>query len=156
VFNPVLGEMFEAVRGRGATLNGRPISCSAEPSLSRALVGTELGVGREAETVEAVFDRIRRVSSASRSIRCGGSCAMGLCGVATGRLDAFYEIGFGGPWDVAAASLILTEAGGKVLDPGGGALSLTSRRVLGTNAHLAEQMAAVLSQAKTSQHEPQP
>lgn len=44
---------------------------------------------------------------------------MNMCGVASGRLDAFYEIGYGGPWDVAAGALIVTEAGGKVLDPSG-------------------------------------
>jgi len=52
-----------------------------------------------------------------RGIRCLGSCALNLCGVAMGRLDAFYEVGFGGPWDVAAAALILEEAGGQVPPP---------------------------------------
>lgn len=54
------------------------------------------------------------MAAATRGIRCLGSCALNLCGVAMGRLDAFYEIGFGGPWDVAAAALILEEAGGQV------------------------------------------
>lgn len=55
-----------------------------------------------------------QVAAATRGIRCLGSCALNLCGVAMGRLDAFYEIGFGGPWDVAAAAIILEEAGGQV------------------------------------------
>jgi len=49
-----------------------------------------------------------------------GSCALNLCSIAAGRADAFYEIGFGGPWDVAAGALILEEAGGAVADPAGG------------------------------------
>jgi len=49
-----------------------------------------------------------------------GSCALNLCSVAAGRADVFYEIGFGGPWDVAAGALILEEASGTVADPAGG------------------------------------
>ncbi len=52
--------------------------------------------------------------------QCIGSCALNLCSIAAGRADAFYEIGFGGPWDVAAGALILEEAGGAVTDPTGG------------------------------------
>ena len=54
------------------------------------------------------------------SVQCVGSCALNLCSIAAGRADAFYEIGFGGPWDVAAGGLILEEAGGAVKDPAGG------------------------------------
>lgn len=79
-----------------------------------------------------------------------------LRSVAMGRLDGFYEIGFGGPWDVAAASLILTEAGGEVADPAGGAFELHSRRVLGTNGQLRGGLAAIIGAAKCSPAEPQP
>ena len=54
-------------------------------------------------------------------VQCSGSCALNLCSVAAGRCDVFYEIGFGGPWDVAAGALVLTEAGGVVADPAGAA-----------------------------------
>lgn len=73
-----------------------------------------------------------------------------------GRLDAFYEIGFGGPWDVAAAALVLEEAGGRVADPAGGAFSLQSRRVLGANSQLIEPLAHIIADAKCSAAEPQP
>lgn len=78
------------------------------------------------------------------------------CSVAMGRLDAFYEIGFGGPWDVAAAALILEEAGGRVADPAGVEFSLHSRRVLGTNGRLLEGLARIIAGAKCSAAEPQP
>ena len=52
-------------------------------------------------------------------MQCVGSCALDLCSVAAARSDMFYEIGFGGPWDVAAGALVLTEAGGVVIDPAG-------------------------------------
>jgi len=71
-----------------------------------------------------------------RSLRLCGSCAMNLCGVACGRLDLFYELGFGGPWDVAAGALILQEAGGHVFDPSGSQFNMMSRRVAASNKHL--------------------
>ena len=73
-----------------------------------------------------------------------------------GRLDAFYEIGFGGPWDVAAAALVLEEAGGEVVDPAGGTFNLQSRRVLGANSQLIEPLARIIAGAKCSATEPQP
>ena len=79
---------------------------------------------------------------------------MNLCSVAMGRLDAFYEIGFGGAWDVAAAALILEEAGGLVLDPAGGDFDLMARRVLGGTPEVARQLADVLKECKTSSAEP--
>jgi inositol-phosphate phosphatase/L-galactose 1-phosphate phosphatase len=154
VFNPILNELFTAVKGGGAFLNGQRISCSQQNDLRKALVATEIGTTRDAETMAAVFERVRRVTEAARSLRCCGSCAMNLCGVACGRLDAFYEINFGGCWDVAAGSLILQEAGGKVQDPCGKPFDVMSRRVLGSNAHVGEAMAAVLVQCTTSPAEP--
>ena len=74
--------------------------------------------------------------------------------VPAGRLDAYYEIGLGGCWDVCAAVLVLTEAGGRVLDPAGGPFNLMSRRVLGTNAHLAEAASSVLGIAQYAANEP--
>lgn len=52
-----------------------------------------------------------------RSLRMTGSCALNLCGIACGRLDLFYELGFGGPWDVAGGAVIVKEAGGVLFDP---------------------------------------
>lgn len=95
------------------------------------------------------------LTSAVRSVRCCGSCALNLCGVACGRLDAFYEIGFGGCWDVAGASVILQEAGGRVLDPAGGPFDIMSRRVLGANASLGPAVASILAKAPVSDQEPQ-
>ena len=92
----------------------------------------------------------------TRTVRAMGSCALDMCCVACGRADISYEIGFGGPWDVAAASLIVEEAGGKVLDPAGGPFNIMSRRIMVTNAHLAEAASSVLSGMKLGPHEPKP
>lgn len=72
------------------------------------------------------------------------------------RLDAYYEIGLGGCWDLCAAVLVLEEAGGRVLDPVGGPFNLMGRRVLGTNTHLAEAAAAVLAACPLAPGEPEP
>eukprot|EP00798_Chlamydomonas_sp_ICE-L_P012607 gene12607-15833_t len=152
VLNPILGELFTASLGGGAQLNGIPIDCSDCSDLGKALVATEVGTTRDEATMDAIFDRIRSLANNVRSLRCCGSCAMNLCGVACGRLDAFYEVGFGGCWDVAAGALIVTEAGGRVLDPAGGPFNVMGRRVLGTNSQLADPITSILKHCKTSIH----
>ncbi|KAE9461611.1 hypothetical protein C3L33_06484, partial [Rhododendron williamsianum] len=68
-----------------------------------------------------------------RSLRMCGSCALDLCGIACGRLDLFYELGFGGPWDVAGGAVIVKEAGGVIFDPSGKEFDITSQRVAASN-----------------------
>lgn len=136
VFNPILQEMFTARRGGGAFLNGRRIHASAQTELGSALLATEVGTKRDEETVGATTGRIHDLLFEVRSLRLSGSCAMNLCGVACGRLDLFYELGFGGPWDVAAGWIIVEESGGRIFDPSGGPFDIMSRRVAASNAHL--------------------
>ncbi|KAK9842701.1 hypothetical protein WJX74_000846 [Apatococcus lobatus] len=156
VYNPVMNEMYTAVRGTGAFLNSKPISVSQTAQLGASLVATEIGTTRDSETVAAIFDRISAVTAQVRSIRCNGSCALNLCSVASGRLDGFYEIGFGGPWDVAAAALIVQEAGGHILDPNGSPFHVMARRVLAANPRIASSLAGILAKCKVSQAEPGP
>ena len=155
VYNPVLDELFVGVRGAGATLNGEPIRVSDTGRLSSALVATELGVHRDRETMDATFRRVQALAGGARSLRCSGSCACNMTSVACGRLDAFYEIGFGGPWDCAAAAVIVREAGGEGLDPEGEAFDVMSRRVLATNGKLSAEVATILKGAGTAASEPQ-
>lgn len=136
VYNPILNELFTAVKGGGAFLNGQRISVSEEHDIGKAQVATEIGVHREKEVVDATLKRIGGLLLEIRSLRMCGSCAMNLCGVALGRLDAFYELSFGGPWDVAAGVLIVEEAGGLVFDPSGGDFDIMSQRVACSNRHL--------------------
>lgn len=156
VYNPVLNEMFTAVQGGGATLNGQPIQVSETAETASALLATEVGVSRDNDTMDAITGRVRQLTQQSRSLRCGGSCALNMCGVACGRLDAFYEIGFGGPWDTAAATIVVREAGGQVLDCAGGEFDLMARRVLAANARLGPQYAKLLAAAPLAAAEPQP
>ncbi|KAK2077671.1 hypothetical protein QBZ16_004517 [Prototheca wickerhamii] len=140
VYNPVLGELYRAVRGGGAFLNDAPICVSDRRSLKEALFATELGIRRDDEFLDIAFERIKTVLRESRSVRCGGSCALNLCSIAQGRLDAYFEYGLGGPWDMAAGAVILTEAGGRVLDPSGGPFNVMSRRTLSEHAGLIERL----------------
>jgi myo-inositol-1(or 4)-monophosphatase len=117
VYLPVGDEMFTAVRGRGAFLDGRPLRASDRSELSTALVGVGFSYlverrTRQAQLVAALLPRIR-------DIRQFGSAAGHLCLVAAGRLDAFYEEGLN-PWDTAAGALIAAEAGAIVTDVDGG------------------------------------
>ena len=96
---------------------------------------------RDSTVMDATYGRLRELTKHVRSVRCCGSCAINLCGVAMGRLDAFFEINFGGPWDVAAGALVVEEAGGEVVDPfTAGPLGLMDRRVLAGSKGLPAQI----------------
>ena len=112
VFDAAHGQLFAAALGGGATLDGEPIHVSAKADLATALTGT--GFGYEPEQRREQGRVLARVVPQVRDIRRGGSAALDLCSVACGRLDAYYELGLG-PWDFAAAGLIVREAGGETL-----------------------------------------
>ncbi|XP_047330663.1 inositol monophosphatase 3 isoform X2 [Impatiens glandulifera] len=136
VFNPIMNELFTGISGEGAFLNGNPIKVSSQSELVKALLCAEAGTKRDKATLDATTNRINNLLAKVRSIRMCGSCALDLCGVACGRIDLFYEVGFGGPWDVAGAAVIVKEAGGSVFDPSGGEFDITAQRVAATNYEL--------------------
>lgn len=141
----------------GEEKGSKPIRVSGETDLSRSLVGTEIGVSEDPLVVDAIFGRVKALASRARSLRCGGSCALGLCGVASGRLDAFYEIGFGGVWDCAAGAAVLLEAGGVLLDPSGSEFDVDARRVLAASSEaVARDAARVLGEVELGPGEPRP
>ncbi|HEX3826648.1 MAG TPA: inositol monophosphatase family protein [Sporichthyaceae bacterium] len=105
---PNVGETFAAVRGGGATCNGHPLRLGPGPSLDQALVATGFGYAAARRANQAAV--LQSVLPAVRDIRRFGACAVDLCLVATGRVDAYFERGVQ-PWDHAAGSLIATEAG---------------------------------------------
>ena len=108
VYNPYLDEMFTAVKGEGAYLNGRPIRVSARPLKDGIVIfGTATYYEELAErTFALAYDYYKR----SLDVRRSGSAALDLCSIAAGRAELFYELRLC-PWDYAAASLIVTEAG---------------------------------------------
>ena len=117
VYNPVTGELFQARRGAGATLNGKPIGVAPPVELGSALVAT--GFGYLAERRLAQASVVAGLLPEVRDIRRFGSAALDLCAVACGRVDAYYELGLN-DWDFAAGSLIAREAGARCTDLSGG------------------------------------
>ncbi|SDH33480.1 inositol monophosphatase family protein [Nonomuraea jiangxiensis] len=108
---PARGEVYTAALGAGAWLGGVPLRCNSGVPLAQALVATGFGysVARRAvqgEVVAAVLPKVR-------DIRRGGSCAVDLCSLAAGRVDAYYERGVN-YWDFAAAGLVATESGARL------------------------------------------
>ncbi|GAB2301002.1 Mitochondrial inner membrane peptidase complex subunit [Dionaea muscipula] len=138
VYNPIMDELFTGVRGKGAFLNGNPIKASSKDELVKSLLATEAGTKRDKLTLDVTSNRINSLLSKVRSIRMSGSCALNLCGIASGRLDLMYEFGYGGPWDVAAGVVIVEEAGGLVFDPSGKEFDITVTRVAASNPLLKE------------------
>lgn len=123
VFNPFIDELFAAALGHGATLNGRPIVVSTETRLAHALCGTGFGYEEAVRKVQGAV--VARLVGEVRDIRRAGSAALDLCAVACGRLDIYYERGVR-DWDVAAAGLIVREAGGRAGTLDGGPLTTES------------------------------
>jgi myo-inositol-1(or 4)-monophosphatase len=105
------GEVFTASLGGGAWLGGERLRCNTGVPLSQALVATGFGYLRERRAVQAQV--LASVLPRVRDIRRGGSCAVDLCSVASGRVDAYYERGTN-YWDFAAAGLVATEAGARI------------------------------------------
>jgi myo-inositol-1(or 4)-monophosphatase len=114
VFDPVRDEMFTAARGFGAFLNGEPMKVTRPGKLANALLVTGIPF-RSLDRLENYLESFRSFISGSAGIRRDGSAALDLAYVACGRYDGFWEMGLSS-WDVAAGSLLVTEAGGVVTD----------------------------------------
>jgi myo-inositol-1(or 4)-monophosphatase len=134
VFDALKRETFFAVRGRGARLNSKPIRVSATPSLDLALLATGFPYDRR-ERRNFYLTFWEAFMMRTQGVRRTGSAALDLCYVACGRVDAFWEFGLR-PWDVAAGSLIVSEAGGRVTNLDGSALDIDARKILASNGRL--------------------
>lgn len=146
IYDPYLDEMFTAELGKGAFLNGRPIHVSDRGlEKSVVMVGT---MPYARELADRTFALARKFYDASLDIRRSGSAAIDICAVAAGRTEVFYELMLW-PWDYAAGSLIVQEAGGVAMNCEGTALSLTeASSVLITNAASHEAAAAILREVR--------
>lgn len=141
VLDPVRDELFQAVRGRGATVNGRPIGVTTETEPIRAMLGT--GFAYVAATQHENLEVFARMLPKVRSIRRPGAAALDLCYVACGRMDGFWELKLS-PWDVAAGWLIIQEAGGTVTSGDGAPYTLGGRALVASNGHLHGRLIALL------------
>ncbi|OUT98882.1 MAG: inositol monophosphatase [Betaproteobacteria bacterium TMED41] len=112
VYDPSRDELFTASKGRGAYLNDRRLRVSKQIRLQSSLIATGFPP-RDPDLFDSYYSVLQTISKSSISIRRIGSAALELCYVASGRFDGFFEIGLM-PWDSAAGSLIVQEAGGFV------------------------------------------
>jgi myo-inositol-1(or 4)-monophosphatase len=148
VYNPMADEMFVAERGAGAYLNGEKLAVSKESSLDNSLLAT----GFPPDTLNNMqnnMESFKYLTSHCHGVRRDGSAALDLCFVAAGRLDGFWERKLA-PWDVAAGSLIVEEAGGSVTNLEGGAMELASGHILATNGLIHRQVMDGLEKVRST------
>jgi myo-inositol-1(or 4)-monophosphatase len=114
IYDPGRNELFVASKGRGAYLNDRRIRVSKRTHLRDALIGTGFPF-REIAHLDEYLRMFKAVTENTAGVRRAGAAALDLAYVAAGRLDGFWELGLS-PWDMAAGSLLIFEAGGLVAD----------------------------------------
>jgi myo-inositol-1(or 4)-monophosphatase len=132
IFDPVRNEAFVASRGHGAQLNDRRIRVSTRSRLEECVLGTGIPPGAVATHLDPYMDMLKDFTGTCRAIRRAGAAALDLAYVAAGRTDGFWEIGLQ-PWDIAAGTLLVREAGGFVGDFSGGDDFMRSGNIVAAN-----------------------
>ncbi|TET34624.1 MAG: inositol monophosphatase [Planctomycetota bacterium] len=148
---PMLDAVYAAERGCGANRNGAPIHVSDVSDLLHALVATGFAYNRH-ESEANNIDNFSRIVTEVQGIRRCGSAAIDLCLVASGVYDAFWELWLA-PWDVAAGSIIVREAGGTVTDLDGKDNFIYGRNIVASNGRLHETVRSRLTGADNVRRE---
>src|SRR5207249_2144671 len=146
VFDPNRDELFVAERGRGATVNGQPLAVSAAATLGESLLATGFPYNIR-ETADNNLREYAAFAVRTRGVRRMGSAVLYLAWLATGRLDGYWELTLG-PWDAAAGSLLVEEAGGRVTNLTGGALDLDAPALVASNGRIHDALLAVLTEVR--------
>ncbi len=144
VYSPRLGEHFEAVKGKGAFLNNHPIKVSQTRNLRESLLATGFPYYIY-KNPRGILELFEKMTVLVQGVRRPGSAAIDLCYVAAGRFDGFWEEGLN-PWDTAAGSLIVTEAGGNVTDYQGFPYTPYQNNIMASNSLIYKAMLKVLNQ----------
>lgn len=144
IYEPNRDEMFTAEKGKGAFCNGRPIHVSAQAELQQSLLVTGFAYNFRQEEKFNNFNHFRNFMNNSLAVRRDGVAGVDLCYVACGRYDGFWEL-YLKPWDIAAGSLIVTEAGGNVTSFDGSAFDVYGPEILATNRLIHPTMSGVLA-----------
>ena len=132
-YDPVRNELFTAEKGGGATLNGAPISVSPRSEIPDCLLGFDMGYVDEKAVL--ALDMVKALWPGMQSIRIMGSGALGLAYAACGRVDIYFHHRLY-PWDTASGLLLVSEAGGTVVDKHGAPATLDSESVVASSPHL--------------------
>ena len=144
IYDPSRQELFTAIRGMGALLDGRKIRVSKQRTLQGALLGTGFPYRDQLDWLEVYLDIFIDFTRIVGAIRRPGSAALDLAYVASGRYDGFWEFGLK-PWDVAAGVLLIQEAGGLVKSMIPGEDAVESGSLLCGNPHLFDPMSEIVS-----------
>ncbi|HMO81411.1 MAG TPA: inositol monophosphatase family protein [Pyrinomonadaceae bacterium] len=141
-YDPTRDELFAAEKGRGATLNGKPIRVSTTDDIGNALLvtGFPYDIKHRGQFARHLTDFLL----SSRGVRRDGSAAIDMAYVACGRFDGFWEEGLN-PWDVAAGKLLIEEAGGVVSYYDGSKFSIYAPPIVASNGSIHAAMLEVLS-----------
>ena len=142
VYDPMRQELFTASRGEGAQLEGRKIRVSTQRTLEGALLGTGLPFRANDAHIDDYLAMLKVLMATAAGVRRPGSAALDLAYLAAGRIDGFWEFGLS-PWDTAAGTLLIQEAGGRVGTPGGSEYALGPNVVAG-NPKVYEGLLAVI------------
>jgi myo-inositol-1(or 4)-monophosphatase len=129
VYDPLRQELFTASRGQGAHVDGRRIRVSGQKQLERSLIGTGFPYRQVDKDIGPYLEMLGKIIRSTSGVRRPGAAALDLAYVAAGRLDAFWETGLA-PWDLAAGSLLVREAGGMISGLDGSENFLTTGHVL--------------------------
>jgi myo-inositol-1(or 4)-monophosphatase len=143
IFDALKKELFVARRGAGASLNRKPIRVSGVRTLDMALLATGFPYDRR-ERRRFYLCFWEAFMLRTHGVRRTGSAALDLAWVACGRVDAFWEFGLK-PWDVAAGSLLVEEAGGRVSNMDGARLDISAAQIIASNSKLHRQMVETLA-----------
>ncbi len=136
--NVATGESFWASLGGGAWSEQGRLKVSDARSLSESLLVTGFPYDRR-QRADFYLCFVRAFMIAGQGIRRDGAAAVDFAHIAAGRADGFWEFGLQ-PWDVAAGSLLVTEAGGKISDPAGGMLDLARPQIVASNGWIHDEM----------------
>ena len=146
VYDPMRDELFAAERGGGATLNNRPIRVSKIDDLMQSLLSTGFPYDIKTSTLKNL-DHWANFAMNAQALRRDGAAALDLCYVACGRFDGFWELNLS-PWDTAAGTLIVTEAGGRVTNFKGDKFSNYEPQVVASNGLIHDRMIEVLAMSQ--------
>ncbi len=146
VYDPSRDELFVAERGGGAWLNDRRMSVSTTATLDTSLLATGFSYDMRTNPDNNLTE-YATFSVRARAVRRMGSALLDLAYVAAGRFEAFWELTLG-PWDVAAGSILVEEAGGRVTDLCGGPLDIDHPRIVASNGRIHEAILAVLKELR--------
>ncbi|MBL8491216.1 MAG: inositol monophosphatase [Rhodocyclaceae bacterium] len=148
VFDPGRNELFTASKGAGAYLNDKRLRVSKRTRLDEALIGTGFPY-RMFDHAEAYIAIFRELTKRTAGLRRPGAASLDLAYVAAGRLDGFWEFGLS-PWDMAAGTLLISEAGGLVGDLTGEADFLATGNIVAGSPKVFSQLLQVIGPLKGS------